>query len=394
MRRGGAIPTLVALLLGLAWALGVPLVRGLNNPFGNWQPDEISHVLTVRWWAAHTSLPPYNSDYAVSVHPPLYHMVGALFWKLGGARAVRVFSVLLGALTVWLTFRATRALYGRHVGELAAWLVALVPMRASLSGGMSNENLAALAATAVFAALAEALRGRQRVGELALWCAVGMGSKLTCLGLFPAVFLALAWRFGGQKAAKITLAMLLTSLGATGWWFLANVSRCGDALCKGAADRLWDGSQPGYPHYQATRGFSPLRYLFSITAWGWRSFWGTFDGLQKHLPMPVFVGLLLWQTAALWGARRRVHCRARQAWLLASGIVLVTTSVIFCIFNWRHFSPQGRYFYVILAPFGAITGYGYLALFPSTKRKRAAQGLVAALVVLNLWCLWYYLPGG
>ncbi len=393
MRRRGGLPTLVALLLGLAWALGVPLVRGLDSPFGNWQPDEISHVLTVRWWAAHTRLPPYNLEYGVSVHPPLYHMVGALFWRLGGPLAVRVFSVLLGALTVWMTFRATRALYGRQVGELAAWLVALVPMRASLSGGMSNENLAALAAAAFFAALAEVLRGRRRVGELALWCAVGVGSKLTCLGLFPAVFLALVWRFGRKKATKVTLAILLTSVVAMGWWFLANVSRCGDALCKASADRLWDRIQPGYERFRVELKWGPPRYAFYVASWCWRSFWGSFNGFLEHLPMPLFVSLLFWQTAALWGARRRGRSRARRAWLIAGGIFFLTTSVLVLIFNWRHYSAQGRYFYVILAPFGAITGYGYLALFPPKGRKRAAQGLVAALIALNLWCLWHYLPG-
>ena len=392
MRCGGGWPTLVAFLLGLAWAFAIPVVNGLGDPYGNWHPDEVSHVLTVRWWAEHFSVPPYSADYAVSVHPPLYHIIAAFFWMLGGPLAVRIFSALLGAATVWYTFRATRALYGSGVAELAAWLVALVPMRAALSGGMSNENLAALAATATLAALAESLRGRKRLASLALWCAVGVGSKLTCLGLFPAIFLALAWRFGWQKAAKATLMAALTTLLAVGWWFLANVSRCGDALCKGAADRLWDGVQPGYPHYKATRGFSPLRYVFSIATFGWRSFWGTFDGLQKHLPMPIFLTLLLGQGVALFGARRRAG-RVRQAWLLAAAALMLTTSVIFLLFNWRHYSPQGRYFYVMLAPFGAITAYGSLALVPPLWRPRAGRGLVWLLAALNLWCLWYFQPG-
>lgn len=393
MRRGGAWPTLAAFLLGLAWALAIPTVRGLGDPYGNWQPDEVSHVLTVRWWAEHLSLPPYNADYAVSVHPPLYHFAGALFWHVGGALAVRCFSALLGAATVWFTFRAARTLYGRSVAELAAWLVALVPMRASLSGGISNENLAALAATAALALLAEALRGRRRLGGLALWCAVGVASKLTCLGLLPAIVLALAWRFGGQRAIKAALALGLTMAATLAGWFWGNTQRCGDALCKGAADRLWDGVQPGFAHYQATRGFSPLRYLFSIATFGWRSFWGTFDGLQRHLPLPIFLVLLAGQGGALWGARRKGQ-QVRQAWLLAAAALFFTTTVIFILFNWRHYSPQGRYFYVMLAPFGAITGYGYLALWPPARRHRAAQGLVVLLTALNLWCLWHYPPGG
>lgn len=391
MRRGGAWPTLAAFLLGLAWALGIPVVHGLGEPFGNWQPDEVSHVLTVRWWAGHLSLPPYNADYAVSVHPPLYHALGALVWRVGDALAVRVFSAVLGAATVLFTFRAARALYSGGVATLAAWLVALVPMRASLSGGISNENLAALAATAALALLAEELRGRRRLGGLVLWCMAGVASKLTCLGLLPAVVLALAWRFGPQRAARAAVALGLATVATLTGWFWGNAQRCGDALCKGAADRLWDGVQPGYPHYQATRGFSPLRYLFSIAAFGWRSFWGTFDGLQKHLPMPVFLLLLGGQLTTFWGARRRGG-RVRQAWLLAASVLFLTTAVIYTLFNLRHYSPQGRYFYVILAPFGAITGYGYLALWPPVWRTRAAQGLVAALGGLNLWCLWHYLP--
>ena len=82
----------------------------------------------------------------------------------------------------------------------------------------------------------------------------------------------------------------------------------------------------------------------------------------------------------------------RQAWLLAAALLFVSTTLIFVLFNWRHYSPQGRYFYVVLAPFGVITGYGYLALWPPVWRMRAAQGLVAVLGGLNLWCLWHYLP--
>ena len=166
MRQGGVWPTLAALVLGLAWVFTVPVVNGSSDPFGNWQPDEISHVLTTHWWAEHFCLPPYNADYAVSVHPALYHIAGALFWKLGGALGVRIFSALTGAATVWFTFRAARALYGRQVGELAAWLVALVPMRASLSGGINNENLAALAATAAWLADPPSRRGFSALGVL------------------------------------------------------------------------------------------------------------------------------------------------------------------------------------------------------------------------------------
>ncbi len=396
MRQRGWWPTLAALLLGLAWVFNVPVVSGLSDPYGNWHPDEVSHVLTTRWWAEHFCLPTYNSDYAVSVHPAFYHIVGALFWKLGGALAVRIFSALTGAATVWFTFRAARALYGRQVGELAAWLVALVPMRASLSGGINNENLAALAATAALAVLAELLRGRRRrTLELALWCAVGVGSKLTCLGLFPAIFLAVGWRFGWLRAFKTTLVALLTTLVSMGWWFMGNISRCGDALCKETSDKLWDVAQPGYLHYKATRGFSPPRYLFSIAAFGWRSFWGTFDGLQKHLPMPLFLTLMVWQAAALWGAwqRGKRARRVRQAWLLAVLVLMSTTTLIYILYNWRHYTPQGRYFYVMLAPFGAISGYGFLALLPPARRRGAAHGLVITLAALNLWCLWYYRPG-
>lgn len=393
------LPALVALVLGLVWAWAVPVVNGLGDPFGNWQPDEVSHVLTVRWWAAHRVLPPYNADYAVSVHPPLYHLLGGMVWQLGGALGVRFFSAVLGALTVWYTFRGVRALYGAAVASLAAWIVALVPMRASLSGGISNENLAALGAAGALCALAECLRGRRRLLELVVWCAVGVGSKLTCLGLLPGVALALGWRFGVRRGLEAAVAVVVGMAAALGGWFVGNVGRCGDLLCKGAADRLWDGVQPGYAHYHATRGFSPLRYLFSVGTFGWRSFWGTFDGLQKHLPLPIFGLLLVGQGAALWGGRgclgatHRVR-RIRLGWWIASGVLLLSTCVIFVLFNWRHYSPQGRYFYVILSPFGAITAYGYLSLWKSENRLRAFRGLLVLLGVLNLWCLWNFGPVG
>ena len=108
--------------------------------------------------------------------------------------------------------------------------------------------------------------------------------------------------------------------------------------------------------------------------------------------MPIFLALLLGQSVAVFGARRRAR-RVRQAWLLAAATLMLTTSVIFLLFNWRHYSPQGRYFYVMLAPFGAITAYGCLALLPPAWRQGAGRGLVWLLVALNLWCLWHFQPG-
>src|SRR5690349_9336211 len=70
---------LVPAVLSVWWALSIPVPVGANTAeWGNFHPDESSHVAVFRFIAEHASLPPYRIPYDTSVHPPLYHLAAGL----------------------------------------------------------------------------------------------------------------------------------------------------------------------------------------------------------------------------------------------------------------------------------------------------------------------------
>ena len=186
-------------------------------------PDETSHADVARYLAAHGSLPPYTMTYATSVHPPLYHLLVAVLLSLvapvvGMYRALivaRLATIFCSVGVVYLTYRAARHFGSRTLALTAASLVALIPTRILIGGGLTNENLAALGAAGTLAVLVGGMRGREgftprALSLLAFYLVVGIGSKITCLGLLPAAMAAVLWK--GWRQSKPWMASLLPAL--------------------------------------------------------------------------------------------------------------------------------------------------------------------------------------
>lgn len=406
----------VPLVLGIGWVFATPPpINGTAEAlvWGNFHPDEGSHISVVRYMGEHRlQLPPYASPYDTSVHPPLYHgLAGVVFGvaanvlgETGALRVVRLIGLLIGVGTIGFAYHAARqARLSRAVALPAAFLVALVPMRVSLAAAVTNENLAALGATATLALLYECLRygfvGR-RFFALLFWCVVAVGSKFTCAGLLLSVAAGLLYarQWHGQPA-RVPFLRFAALLGAVavawGWWFFYNTVHYGDPLRKAAADHLWDSVQPGYAVIGVARGFAPWRYLVSILGAGWLSFWGNFDGMKHRFPITNYFVLFALQLVAFVGvasALRRLLPRSpleRAIWGV-TGIFAAWVILIYCQYNWAHYTPQGRYFFVLLAPFGMLMAGGMHALLRRFVRVPHWQGAVWAMIGLYLLALNLY----
>jgi hypothetical protein len=68
-------------------------------------------------------------------------------------------------------------------------------------------------------------------------------------------------------------------------------------------------------------------------------------------------------------------------------IFAVWVGAVFFAYNWRHCSPQGRYFFVLLLPFGVLSAYGWRGAFSGAHRRRAELALPALLLAVNLYAL-------
>ncbi len=423
-------PWLWAILAGflaaaVLWALRIPfpLVGGVGQ-WVSYQPDEGGHINVIVYVATHHALPRFSdgwidmhnprlprlSRYYVGIHPPVYHILAALIYALlnpmvGSTRALmslRLLSCVMGAGVVWLTYRTARELASRPAAVLAAGCVAGVPMFVSLAGAISNENLSTLAASASLFLIVVGLRRGfdvRRTWALAAWVAVGVGSKLTCLSLLPASFVALWWaggRYGLPVAARVRqmAVIVLFTAALTGWWFVRNHQIYGSFVRAGLSDHDWDIMQPGFALVHQQNGTSALHYAFKLAAVGWRSFWGQFNGMTRPLPGAICAALLLLQFAILlglfwaWQQGKVQGTRAIAATVMAlAGAVIV---FIYVVYSWKHYTPQGRYFFPLLIPFGLCMAAGWRALFPPRWKWAASLGLLAVFGLLNVFCLAAY----
>lgn len=275
--RHGLIVILVLFIgLGTAYALTTPTLEA---------PDEVYHYEYVRA-LINTGRPPVLEEgggKGFGHHAPLYYAYGALtsFWvdegdfhlwehrhnpffgyrfgevgrdnknlylhpdsdRLGrsdtwlGLRVVRLASVLLGAVTVWVTFRVAREVYPERpaVALGTAGLAAFIPEFLFISGAVNDDNGAALfGALAIWAMMRILRRGAtwQRCAGLGLALGLGWLSKLTVVALVPTAALTLAlvaWRDRSwQKMVRLGLVTFAIAGLLIGPWLVRQTVLYGD----------------------------------------------------------------------------------------------------------------------------------------------------------------------
>ena len=251
-RFGLGVILVLFLGLGAAYALTTPTLEA---------PDEIYHYEYIRA-LVNTGRPPVLEEgggRGFGHHAPLYYAYGALvslwvgeddleawperhnpffgyrFGEVGrdnknlylhpdsdafsrsdtwlGIRAVRLASVVLGAITVWAIYQVGREVIpGRPAMALgAAGLGAFIPEFLFISGAVNDDNGATLfGALALWAMVRILRRGPSWRRCVGLGLALGMGwlSKLTVVALLPTAGLALAaaWLVRRPSAGQVDAA--------------------------------------------------------------------------------------------------------------------------------------------------------------------------------------------
>ncbi|MBC8252714.1 MAG: glycosyltransferase family 39 protein, partial [Ardenticatenia bacterium] len=291
---------------------------------------------------------------------------------------IRFLSVLLGASTVFLTWRLGHELGPGcpEVALAAAALVAFNPMFLFVTGSVNNDNLAVLLGTLTVWLLATVLRHGvtgQRLVILGLLLGLGAITKLSLLGLLPLAAVTLAYVAWQQRALLSPLIRWwLTLLGMVlviaGWWYVRNWQLYGDPLALNV-------------HLDAVgrRAFVPdWRKL--LGEWeGFRiSYWGLFGGVNvlapgamyKAFDLLLLFGLLglplaVWR---LWRDQQRDSLTGLA--LLAAWVITVLVSLT----HWTRLTPasQGRLMFPAIAAISILLASGLLALVPRRWRSLTA----------------------
>lgn len=420
-------------------------------------PDEVWHFAYVRQLAFGRALPvvdaegrePYRHE---GLQPPLYYLIGSLtiawmdprdvplptpnpYARIGDPRAasndnrnaflhspveqfpyrgtalavhlLRLYSILLGAGTVLLTFLLAREIFPerRMIAWGAALFVALLPQFLFISAAVSNDNLATLLAVATLWQLARLVRlgmDDRRVILLGVTIGAALLTKLNTIALVPLAYLALAaaafqvpparaprdWRYLASRGVLLaTRGVLLAAIVGVvaGWWYLRNLQLYGDwttfarlAVLVGERPRSMDLLR------WATAEGEGLR----LSTWG---VWGWFNILAAPWFYQFYDALAAIGVVGLAVALVRRRNLSPALWILPAWCVLIFLAL------WDYASniitSQGRLLFPALAAGAVLWSWGVLALVPA-RWQAWAVGVLGAVLALDAAMVpgWFIAP--
>jgi len=392
-------------------------------------PDEGSFFDTIQYIAETRNLPVYGKTHYLhnparfNPHagaPPLYFLLAApiqralagdLLWQRMG---VRLLSVLLGTMTVWLAYAFVQRLAPERPDLALATgvFVGFNPMFTYISAAINTDNLINLIYAALLLLLAEGLLRRplERRWLIGLGLTLGLGviSKLTIapgILISAALVLWLIWRAGGQRLVALGRATLLAggaALLVSGWYIAYTWLTYGTLSIMDVAGTL--------PEVYVMNPYKPTGSVWQMIfrgkdspapglAYYYNSFWGMFDYMDVHMPTLFYALLNSVLALGLIGAALRLArmWRKRGDPAIASGLLvafwsalLIVATVGMAIYvNYEtEYQPQGRYLFVVVVPLSlaVVAGWDWLGRRLGMGR-RAAPLLAMVMLAVNVVAL-------
>jgi 4-amino-4-deoxy-L-arabinose transferase-like glycosyltransferase len=314
-------------------------------------------------------------------------------------RLIRLLSVLLGAGTVYFTYRLALELMPeqKSVALASAAFAAFTPMFLFITASVNNDNLAIFCSAGALWLLARWLRSPPRkVGWLHIWLGVLLGcgalSKQSALGLWPLAGAVLVytqfftkkqegskslgfgiWDLGFELLIVFGLALLLSF-----WWYWRNVQLYGDWL--------------GWNTFIAIVGRRPHPATLA-QLWGERvgfvqAYWGLFGGVSVPMPAWTYTILNLVMGLAMigmgWGAvrsliRRRMNLTETALWALP---VVWVVLIVIGLIRWTSltWASQGRLIFPAISAISVLMIVGLSELSRLFRLHPAKQSFILPVI--------------
>ncbi len=337
---------------------------------GDWQSDYLGQLTSARF--APESLERLYTIQYEDHHPPLYYLLASLVYKLGNGSllALRLFSVLLGATTVVLSYAI-----GKHalpeqpqiaLGAMA--LVAFLPQHLAMMSAVNNDALAEALVAFGLLWMIRYLKGNGvPIWQFGLITGLAILCKVTIYFLIPLFPLAisLAWTKREKPISALAgriAAFSLVALVIGGGWWLRNISVYGfpDFLGLAAHDAVV-ADQPRTIDYVDEHGW--INYARQLVAVTFKSFWGQFGWMALPLDSVlggwIYRGFALLTLAGLAGnalAARSSPAPENSDMIERRHIRIIFTAAVlivllaFIYYNFEFLQWQGRYLFPALIP--------------------------------------------
>ena len=367
----------------------------------------------------------YVADYPTNaevIQPPLYHALAVpIFMAAPGGTEGRLYllrlaSVPIGAIVVWLAYLSARLLFPENLLLRAGVpiFVAFQPQFA-FEAAIVNHDILLIALCSLVVYLT--LRGlRDGFSVRRQWVigfvgAAGLWTKVSFVLVLPIVALGvfLAWRDerGSSRdliatlARTVALPMMLVSP-----WFARSLALYGDPTGTARLRQI-----PGFGEQAQSYG----EMLTSATFWRQllEDFWGNYGWRQVPLdPLNFRVVWLLWALAVaglgVGAVRARIARPAVAATRLTRfqrrGLALLTLSVLTMLYGVLYIGTiqftQARFAFPAMMGFATLAILGLAGWLPDRARPAALPVLVTLLMALNAVIVlryllpFYYGPGG
>ena len=345
-----------------------------------------------------------GSSQFYSYHPPLYYaIVGAVQWLFEGERITvrvwvsRLVSVLMGVITVWLSYAIGLELWPQRRGRalLLGVLVSFHPHLTFLTATVTNMALEiALISATTLLSLRLVHRGMtvQRGLGLGLLVGAGLLIKVSYIAVAPLLGVVLVWQV--WQAARKRLAwsslwpwlfVVVLPLAMAGWWYR-------DALLSGGNTLL-----SSYGVIQERVEVTPWSFLLNYD-WAKRyilllkAYWNFGpQSMLKLLGMAIMLAVwnMGWHLARLAGRHTPTDHRALGDLLLMAlptlGVVAFYT---YLDYRMAHdlggfYLLQGRYYVTPIVSQMVWFGLGLILSAPGRLRPVWATLVGAGMVALN-----------
>lgn len=357
--------------------------------------------------------------------PPLYYMLQTpVYWLSGGSTAaMRLFGVLLGAITLtltWLIFQQAAHLAGWHrsIPVLAAAFFAFLPQHIAMQASINNDSLAELLIAGGLLALIHQVQAwpLQVPSPQSKWWLVALMSmalltKVTAYMLILVVGVTLLvvfwndWKRMIQKGFELFTVPFLVgclwwgrNLWVYGWPDFLGIQRHDEVVVGQPKTADWIEQ---FGLYETGRRFVQTTF---------RSFWGQFGWMEVVMPVWVYTALALFSVAVLVGfiltlSRSSLsptndqppttnhQLRPSTLYSLLSTLFLLNLA-LYLTYNLTYVQHQGRYFFSALVSISLAVAIGIWFFIGQNKHlKNLPWGylLSAGLIGLNILALFRFI---